>query len=84
VDYGIFTLILAYDFNYAKTLIFKIFNWQGYYEEDLLTEIKIKEGAKKVEFEGIGNFSKQKKYVFGTKSLRNTEDEWNEFIFSKI
>jgi hypothetical protein len=76
-----------YKFKYEGKIgksIFKIFNWQGYYEEDLLTEIKIKEGAKKVKFEGIGNFSKQKKYVFGTKSLRNTEDEWNEFIFSKI
>lgn len=50
-----------------------------------LAEIKEAErldtGAK-ISFEGIGDFTQTNRYVFGMKSLKNSEDDWRMFIQS--
>lgn len=63
---------------------FKIIDYCGKYEKEFLEIIKEREGAKKVEFEGIGNFSQSNRYVFGMKSLRYSDFDWNNYVFSKI
>jgi len=63
---------------------FKINNWFGKYENDFLQDIKVKENAKKVEFEGIGKFSTSNRYIFGLASLKNSIDDWTKNLINVI
>lgn len=63
---------------------FKIYDWAGKYEKSFLNIIKTNEKANKVEFEGIGQFADQNKYIFGMKSLKNADDEWERLIFNRL
>lgn len=63
---------------------YKISNWCGKYETEYLQDIRTKHGAGKVEFEGIVSFTQSNRHIFGLKSLKYSEEDWNENLITKI
>jgi len=61
-----------------------ISNWSGKYETEFLETIRDQYGAKKVGFEGIGQFSQSNRYIFGLKSLKYSDADWNNFLINRI
>ena len=66
---------------------YKIYNWTGKFEQEYLNQIRTQEDlvtSAKVTFEGIGSFSQSNRYIFGMKSLKNTEADWKTLVIEKI
>ena len=77
-----------YEYIPKKTKAY-IYNYEGEYDEKILEKItkEIKsrhQNINKITFEGIGNFGKQHKYIFGMKSLKYTKDDWKNNIIDKL
>lgn len=77
-----------YEFVPKKTKAF-IYNYEGEYDEEIIANIKqeinkLYPNIKTVEFEGIKNFGKQHKYIFGMKSLRYSKSDWEKYIINKL
>ena len=65
-------------------LNYTIDKWSGKYLHSYLEIIKNKENVRKVNFSGIGKFSRENIYVFGLSSLMSSEKDWKNFIIDKI
>lgn len=80
-----------YEYSIGRTNA-KLYGYSGVYEGDeTLREIKRKidsietdKTVKNCEFVGIGKFNSSKRYVFGMRNLRYTDQDWNSFVVSKI
>jgi hypothetical protein len=59
-------------------------NWTGKYELSYLDTIKKNEGASKVQFAGIGEFTQSSRHLFGLKSLKHSDLDWKNEILQKI
>lgn len=73
---------LSYEGKMGKK-IFTIKGWNGPLQSGDLEKIKELEGAQKVKFESIGNFSHDRGYLFNTGKLLWTEQDW-EYIHQNI
>ncbi len=63
---------------------YTIDKWSGKYMHSDLEIIKEREKAKDVKFLGIGEFSREKVYIFGLSSLMYLDQDWENFIINKI
>ncbi|MCT7509786.1 hypothetical protein N5U26_05430 [Aliarcobacter cryaerophilus] len=66
---------------------YKIFDYQGKLNQDLLKKIRKKEKLPKdgkIQFIGIGSFSDTDRHIFGLKSLKKSNQEWLDSIFNKL
>jgi len=81
----------SYEYSLGRTNA-KIYSYSGVYEGDetlqnIKTEINEKETdkeVKKCEFLGIGKFNSSKRYVFGMRNLRYSEEDWRNFVINRI
>jgi hypothetical protein len=74
-----------YSYNGKKgTFNYTIDRWSGKYLHSYLDTIKRNENARNVKFLGIGEFSREKVYIFGLSSLLSSDKDWKDFIINKI
>lgn len=63
---------------------YTITNWSGKYERNYLDEIKREQSVNNVKFAGIGEFTQSNRHIFGLKSLRYSEKDWQEKLVNLI
>jgi len=81
----------SYEYSLGRTNA-KIYSYSGVYEGDEtlsaikneINEKEINKTVKKCEFLGIRKFNSSKRYVFGMRNLRYSEEEWRQFVIDKI
>ena len=80
----------SYEYSLGKTNA-KIYSYSGVYEGDetlqkIKSEISEKENkeVKKCEFAGIKKFSDSKRYIFGMRNLKYSQEDWEKLVVGKI